>query len=223
MNETLRILEEKFPEKYPVNTLREYRIHYQRSDVRPSEKASAYKMLVDAILSQGLEPARTSPQRCGEVIAAHKVVAERGEFSVNTLRRLLRLNLLNPYLLDLIDKKEIGMTVGVDLSYLSQEAQAMLVRIMEQHGIKKLKGVQSAELKAAGPEPSEETILQVLGIFGEEKEVFPSLTIKPDFSGYAPSLVKRLKKSPAYLEGLQIAIQQFTDRYIQDFEKEATT
>ena len=135
---------------------------------------------------------------------------------MKTLRRLLRLNSLNSYLLNLIDTKEIGMTVGVDLSYLSKEAQAMLVRLMEKHGIKKIRGSQSAELKAAGPDPSEETMLRVLGIVGEAQEAIPSLSIKPDLSVYGPSMVKLLKKDPDYMTGLQLAVQRWTDQYIQD-------
>lgn len=212
-----------------------------RGELLPSELAWAYQeqMKEEKKLRKAGRPSKENPCKiCTDLEEAESVdnsckictdsrsdeaIAGKKKISARTVQNYIRLNNLIPPLLSKVDAKKIGIMVGVDLSYLSQEAQTTLVRIMEQHGVKKIRGSQSAELKAAGPNPSEETILQVLGIFGEEKDSFPSLTIKPDFSDYSPSIVKRLKKDNAYIEGLQIAIQQFTDRYIQDFEKEATT
>lgn len=190
----------------------------RRKNLLPSELAWAFDEKIKRMNRRGQRTDLTLSQIATKLDTAAEVGKSYG-ISRDKVFRYLRLRKLIPSLLDRVDAGTLGMTVAADLSYLSKEAQAMLVRIMEQHGIKKLKGVQSAELKAAGPEPSEETMLQVLGIFGEETESFPSLTIRPDFSDYPPSLVKRLKKDTTYMEGLQIAIRQFTDEYIRDNEK----
>lgn len=195
----------------------------RREKLSPSELAWAISERIKRMNRRGQRNDLTLSQIATKLDTAAEV-GKLYDISRDKVFRYLRLNKLIPSLLDKVDAGTMGMTVGADLSYLSPEAQAMLVRLMEQHGIKKLKGSQSAELKAAAPEPSEETFLRVLGIFGKAENTVPSLTIKPDFSGYAPSLVKRLKKSPDYLEGLQIAIRQFTDKYIENYNtKEETT
>lgn len=185
-----------------------------REKLLPSELAFAYKLRLESIKRQGQRTDLTSAQIAPKL--STEIIGESAGISKDAVKRYIRLTKLIPSLLDKVDAGTLGLTVGVDLSYLSQEAQAMLVRIMEEHGIKKIKGSQSAELKAAGKDPTGETILRVLGISGEEKESFPSLSIKPDLSAYPASTVKLLKKSSAYMTGLQLAVQRWTDQFIQD-------
>ena len=184
-----------------------------RDKLLPSELAFAYKLRMDSMKRQGQRTDLTSDQ-VGPKLTS-QIIGGKNDSSTQ-VKRYIRLTELIPSLLDKVDAGTLGLTVGVDLSSLSKEAQAMLVRLMEEHGIKKIKGSQAAELKAAGKDPSEGQILRVLGISGEERESFPSLSIKPDLSGYPASTVKLLKKDPAYMTGLQLAVQKWTEQFIRD-------
>lgn len=85
-----------------------------REHILPSEKAFAYKMKLDALNHQGIT--------CGQV--GHKSRDNISETeSGRTVQRYIRLTHLIPELLDWMDEGKIALSVGVELSFLSDEAQ----------------------------------------------------------------------------------------------------
>ena len=85
-----------------------------REHILPSEKAFAYKLKMEALSHQGIT--------CGQV--GHK---SRDDIS-NTdsgrqVQRYIRLTYLIPKLLEKMDKGEIALSVGVELSYLDEFSQ----------------------------------------------------------------------------------------------------
>ena len=93
-----------------------------REHILPSEKAFAYKMKMDAIAHQG--------KTCGQ--AGHKSREQVSETdSGRQVQRYIRLTYLIPELLDLMDEGKIAFSVGVELSYLSPEAQQYLMGIID--------------------------------------------------------------------------------------------
>lgn len=84
----------------------------QREDILPSEKARAYAMKYEALKHQGKAGGDTL-QRIGE---------EAGEGG-KTVQRYIYLARLTDELLSLVDSGKLGMRQGVDLSFLSEEAQ----------------------------------------------------------------------------------------------------
>lgn len=188
-----------------------------REKLLPSELAFAYKEKLEAMKRQGARHDLTSPQLAAK-FRADDEVAKNSDVSGDTVRRYIRLTELIQSLLDKVDAGAIGVTVGVDLSYLSKSTQATLVRVLEEHR-KKLKGSQAKELRDAGEDLDEATISQILGIEQESIPSFPSLTVKPDLTAYGARTVRRLKKDPAYLQGLQVAIETFTAKYLEDLGK----
>lgn len=91
-----------------------------REHILPSEKAFAYKMKLDAMKHQGVKADITSRQVVGKSESADLVSADE---SGRTVQRYIRLTYLIPELLDWIDEGKIALSVGVELSFLSDEAQ----------------------------------------------------------------------------------------------------
>ena len=94
-----------------------------REHILPSEKAFAYRLKLEALNHQG----RTSGQ-VGQKWSREQVSdIESGR----TVQRYIRLTHLCPALLDLVDKDRIAFSVGVELSYLDETAQAYIAEIAE--------------------------------------------------------------------------------------------
>ena len=95
-----------------------------REHVLPSEKAFAYKMKLEALKHQGI----ASRQVVGKPESADLISETE---SGRTVQRYIRLTNLVPPLLDLMDRGRIAFSVGVELSYLSQEIQQYLADRIE--------------------------------------------------------------------------------------------
>ena len=102
----------------------------QRSNILPSEKARAYQMKLDAMNRQGQRTDLTSSP-VGKKLNAYEQMAEENGDSRNQIHRYIRLNNLAPELLDMVDEGRIAMRPAVELSYLSQEEQEMLLTTIE--------------------------------------------------------------------------------------------
>ena len=93
-----------------------------REHILPSEKAFAYKMKLDAMSRQGYRSDLTSDQ-VGRKLETAEIIAQQSDDSKSQVRRYIRLTYLIPELLDWMDKGKIALSVGVELSFLSDEAQ----------------------------------------------------------------------------------------------------
>lgn len=103
-----------------------------RERVLPSEKAYAYKMKLDAMKRQGYRTDLTSSQLETKLRSDTKIGVETGE-SRAQIQRYIRLTNLIPPLLDQMDEGKIAFSVGVELSYLPDEAQYDLLDAMERN------------------------------------------------------------------------------------------
>ena len=130
------------------------------------------------------------------------------------VQRYIRLTYLNPLLLDLVDQEKIGMTPGVELSYLSDNTQDKLLEVMATNGIQKISGKQAKDLRNAGS-PEKEEIAQILGLIGKQPKP-ATLKFQPDMSRYPVHVVQRLQKDRVYLAKLQAALEAFTDKYLEN-------
>lgn len=85
-----------------------------REHILPSEKAFAYKMKMEALSHQGIP--------CGQV--GHKSRDNISDTdSGRQVQRYIRLTYLIPEFLEKMDKGEIALSVGVELSYLNESRQ----------------------------------------------------------------------------------------------------
>lgn len=95
----------------------------QRESILPSEKAFAYKMKLEAIQHQG-------QRSCGQV--GHKSRDELSDTeSGRQIQRYIRLTNLVSELLELVDSGKIAFNPAVELSYLSESEQCILLSAME--------------------------------------------------------------------------------------------
>ena len=103
-----------------------------RERVLPSEKAFAYKLKMEAMKRQGRRTDLTSCQ-LGTKLRTDDQIAETADESARQIQRYIRLTNLIPALLDQMDEGRIAFSVGVELSYLPNEAQYDLLDAMERN------------------------------------------------------------------------------------------
>ena len=101
----------------------------QRENILPSERAKAYKMKLDAIKRQGKRHDLTSTQPVQKLSVEQ--VAEEAGTSREQIRRYIRLNELEPELMQLVDEGKIGMTPAVEISYLKPDEQKILIETID--------------------------------------------------------------------------------------------
>ena len=88
-----------------------------REHILPSEKAFAYKLKYEALKHQG-----TSCQ-VGTKSRTDEQIAENANESARQIQRYIRLTYLIPEFLEKMDKGEIALSVGVELSFLDESSQ----------------------------------------------------------------------------------------------------
>lgn len=92
----------------------------QREKILPSERAFAYRMRMEAL-----------QQRGHYVRAMEEETGER----FKQVQRYIRLTYLIPGLLELVDEDRMGITPGVELSYLTEEEQGYVLQAIETEGM----------------------------------------------------------------------------------------
>ena len=104
-----------------------------REHISFSEKAFAYKMKYNAIKKKvgrnweekGDNASDSNIKRSTEQIAAEMGVSDR------TVKNYIRLTELVPYLLDLVDSKELTIKAGVQISYLEKSVQNIICDFLQ--------------------------------------------------------------------------------------------
>lgn len=106
----------------------------QRENIRPSEKAKAYKIKYDAMKNQG---------KAGNSL---KMMSEESGENYKLIQRYIWIARLNDDLLALVDNKQLGMVQGVSLSVLSEKEQELVYVVICRHKMK-LSTVQANTIK----------------------------------------------------------------------------
>ena len=140
----------------------------QREDILPSEKSRAYSKKYEAMKHQGKKGKGSSLDEVGEA------AGESGK----TVQRYIWLARLSDELLDMVDKKKIGLVQGVDISFLTEQGQEWVQVILEETGAA-ISTTQSSKLKEYGKN-GELTLPMVRLILTEEKPKERKVTIKAD-------------------------------------------
>lgn len=116
----------------------------QREEILPSERAWSLKMKMDAMKRQGTRSDLTSNQN-GRKLETAAIIGEEIGIGQTQVRRFIRLTELIPEMLELVDKKAIGFTMAVDISYFDKELQKWLYNYYKEVGF--LRPVQIQALK----------------------------------------------------------------------------
>lgn len=101
-----------------------------REHLLPSEKAFAYKLKYDALKRQGKRTDLTSSQVATKFDSATEIGKQANE-SRDTVFRYIRLTKLIPDILKMVDEQRIAFSVGVELSYLTENEQQDLFEAIE--------------------------------------------------------------------------------------------
>ena len=104
----------------------------QREEILPSEKAFAYKMKLDAMKRQVGRPSKNYVPVAQDLRGktSRQILGEQVGESQDQIRRYIRLTELIKPILDMVDEKKIALRPAVELSYLSQDQQEMLLDTM---------------------------------------------------------------------------------------------
>lgn len=114
----------------------------QREQLLPSEKAFAYKMKLDAMRRQAGRPSQDNSVPVGHhslVGKSRELLAANSPDSNTQIQRYIRLTYLIPELLEMVDNSvtkdkelmQIALRPAVELSYLPEEEQRILLDTME--------------------------------------------------------------------------------------------
>lgn len=107
----------------------------QREEILPSEKAFAYKMKLEAMAHQGKKGQNLSPTQVGWRAETASIIGEELGDSKNQVRRYIRLTELEKDLLDMVDRKKLKLIPAVEISYLTQKQQEILLKVMDEEKV----------------------------------------------------------------------------------------
>ena len=139
----------------------------QRENLLYSEKAFAYKLKMEAMSHQGAKNGVGG-------ITADEVGEKAGE-SGRTVQRYIRLTMLLPELLELVDTEKIKFTPAVEISYLDEAEQGWVLAYISESGTYP-SGAMASALKQHH-EANELTYAMVRMIMGEVKKTPIKVTL----------------------------------------------
>lgn len=144
--------------------------NFYRQNIRPSEKARAYRMCMEAEKHQGVKGVDTA------------ALAGQDEDSKRQVYRYVRVSYLSDYFLHLLDEGKLKFNAGVELAYLDESAQDNLKKFIEEYEI--VPGInESSQLRKAYEEKvglSYESIVSLLSDAPKKKSGKNSVSIKKD-------------------------------------------
>lgn len=105
----------------------------QREQILPSEKAFAYKMKLEAMKRQGQRTDLTSAPLGPKLVGTRSnlELAAESPDGKTQIQRYIRLTYLIPELLELVDDGKMALRPAVELSYLPDNEQQVLLETME--------------------------------------------------------------------------------------------
>jgi ParB family chromosome partitioning protein len=118
------------------------------SDLKHSERAKVIKTRYDAMKSQGIrkdllaelqndleaseDKGSETCAQIGHKLKTREMVGSEYSLSKNSIARYLRINELHSYILKWVDNNKIPLNAGVDISYLTEDEQELLIDLQEE-------------------------------------------------------------------------------------------
>ena len=164
----------------------------QRENIKPSEKAFAYKMKMEAMKRQAGRPNKNNSSQVETNLRTDELIAEEAGESRATVQRYIRLTNLIPKLLNEVDIENIKLSPAVELSYLSTDAQEELLAAMEVEGTNKVSLAKAKKIRAAYESGNFELddILEIFSPSDAKEENYHTVTLKIDVPYEIADLVK---------------------------------
>ena len=108
----------------------------QREEILPSEKAFAYKMKMEGMKKQAGRPGKDNLRPVVTDLNTADKIGKDNEESGRKVFRYIRLTELIQEILDMVDEKKIAFRPAVEISYLSEDNQYVLLDVMQFSDIK---------------------------------------------------------------------------------------
>ena len=150
----------------------------QREELLPSEKAFAIRMKLEAMKRQAGRPSlENNVSHYGTHLRSDQELALQIGSSRNQVQRYVRLTMLIPELLAMVDEKKLSFTLGVDISYLEKEVQRYVYGyICSNKTIKPLQ-VENLRKKAESGYISQEMVNEILEESAKRVKKHKNLTV----------------------------------------------
>ena len=103
----------------------------QREELLPSEKAFAYRMKMEAMKKQAGRPGKDNLRPVVTDLNTADKIGKDNEESGRQVFRYIRLTELIQEILDMVDEKKIAFRPAVEISYLSEDNQYVLLDVMQ--------------------------------------------------------------------------------------------
>ena len=106
----------------------------QREHILPSEKAKAYKMMLEALQRKRGRPALENSGQVGpnfKGVRSNQLLADDVGESVKQIQRYIRLTDLIPDLLNMVDEGQLKLTPAVELSSLAPHEQEEVLEYLQ--------------------------------------------------------------------------------------------
>lgn len=107
----------------------------QREEILPSERAFSYKMKFEALSHQGKQSEGVTSTQVGWKLETASLVGEAMGDSKNQVRRYIRLTELLTDFLDMVDDKRLKFNPAVEISYLTNNQQEILLKVMNEENV----------------------------------------------------------------------------------------
>lgn len=163
----------------------------QREEILPSERAFAFKMKMDAMRHQGatcrhdVDKLNTVDNKTANIVGTQSGITGR------QVQRYIRLTELIPPLLDMVDQGKLAMTLAVEMSYLNDEFQYILLREIKAGAKIKTNQVNLIRREQDRGIATEEHIMSIIGSEGKkEKEkvlILPMMILNNYFPEGTPN------------------------------------
>ena len=170
----------------------------QREEILPSERAWAFKMKMDAMRrSAGRHTKENSGHNVhhfsNEIdnLKTHEKIGEQSGITGRQVQRYIRLTELIPPLLNMVDQGKLAMTLAVEMSYLNDDFQYILLREIKAGAKIKTNQVNLIRREQDRGIATEEHIMSIIGSEGKkEKEkvlVLPMMILNNYFPEGTPN------------------------------------
>ena len=130
----------------------------QREEILPSERAFSLKMKLSAISRQGERTDLTCGNDCHKLEESNKsraIVGKEAGMSERSVQNYIKLTELIPELLELVDRKRIGVTMAVDIAGFDKELQGWIYEYYKDNGF-----IKPTQIQALRETPNVENIAQ---------------------------------------------------------------
>ncbi len=114
---------------------------------------------------------------------SRELIGEEYGMTGRNIARYVRSNQLIPTFKDMLDDGSLTMVVGIEVSFLSQEEQKLVFKVMEKNCIKLKKDV-AGRLRAAAGTSTEESVQSILGLDKPVSEIKKPVNVKLPAKAY---------------------------------------